>query len=172
MVEDEEIANENYGEISPLYKEENRESEIEIDYLYVMREGIILDQYPEVKKEPASGEEIAGDDEVELDQWPSSGEHTPPRSFIFEENVRNTPVKQRVGPTNDEIKREKQKTMSAKDRLGSRNSGQIHNRLERKHVLNRIKPISDADHFDQREFDQSRIGRTNRMPREVQRRSK
>ena len=121
-------------------------------------EEIVLDQWPEVKNEPASGEEIASDTEVVLDQWPpevkeeyesendqevnrstpprtvvfeetdtapETSQQTPPRRVVLEENVRYTPVKQRVGLTNDEIKREKQRTMSAKDRLGSRNSGQI-----------------------------------------------
>ena len=48
-------------------------------------------------------------------------QQTPPRRVVFKETVRNTPVKQRVGPTNSE-KRKAQRTKSAKNRLGTKPS--------------------------------------------------
>ena len=78
--------------------------------------------------------------------------------------------------------------MSAKDRLGTKSSnpragpsnpgtsGTVHDRLGRRHVLDRINPIPDADHSNHLEFDlppiRSRLGNTNLMPREAQRKSR
>ena len=48
-------------------------------------------------------------------------QQTPPRKFIFEETLRNTPVQERVGLKNSD-KREAQRTKPAKERLGTKPS--------------------------------------------------
>ena len=88
--------------------------------------------------------------------------------MVYEETVRTTPVKERVGPKNSDKIRAAQKTKSVKERLGTRQS----DRFGRRHVLDRIQPVSDADHSDRGPSIRSRLGKTNMETREAQRKSR
>ena len=57
--------------------------------------------------------------EIKEEEGQDDVQQTPPRRVIFEETLRSTPVRQRLGPTKSEI-REAQRTKPAKGRLGSK----------------------------------------------------
>ena len=129
--------------ISPLYEDSDRPSSS-------FYEEVVIDEWPQVKEE------------VNQESVQENDQQTPPRSFVFEETVRTTPVKERVGLKNSE-KREAQKTKSAKDRLGTKlsdftsrnqepdNHVSIHDRLRerQRNVLDRIQPVPGEDHSSQ-----------------------
>ena len=160
--------------ISPLY--ENKDQDSNSESKYCEEEEVILDQWPPIKKEAESED---GQDAVkntpprtvvfeETDDAQKSDQHTPPREVVYEETVRTTPIKERVGPKNSDKTRAAQRTKSVKERLGTRQS----DRFGRRHVLDRIQPVSDADHSDRGPSIRSRLGNTNLETREAQRKSR
>ena len=111
----------NEGKTTPRLVSYEVESEVEseraISPLYEeCYEEVVLDEWPPEVKEEVVEEEVEEEEVVQDD-----AQQTPPRTVIFEETIRNTPVQERVGLKNSE-KREAQRTKPAKERLGTKPS--------------------------------------------------
>ena len=154
-----------------MYEEnENDEGDSNPEPEYCEEMEVVLDQWPPIKGEAESAEcdeaaaentpprkvVLEGSNHVQEDD-----QHSPPRRVVYEETVRTTPVKDRVGQGKD---KEDQRTKSAKERLGTRPL----DKDGRKHVLDRIQSVPIEGHSDQGQVLRSRNGN----PREAHRRSR
>ena len=166
----------NEGKVTPRLVSYEVESEVDSDRaispLYEdLYEEVVIDAWPPFIKEEVDQENV---------------QQTPPRTVVFEETIRNTPVKQRVGLKNSE-KREAQKTKPAKDRLGTKpsdfkpknqepeNTVPIHERLgeRRGDTCDRIQPAPREVPSNQQSTPvKLRLGKTNLEKREAQRKSR
>ena len=166
-VESEEEVDESNRAISPLYEDSERPPS-------ALYEEVVIDEWPPIKEE------------VDQESDQENVQQTPPRRVVFEETVRTTPFKQRVGLKNSE-KRVAQKTKSAKERLGTKPSNfrpknqeqdnhvSAFDRLgeRRGNVFDRIQPIPGEDLPSQGStFIRQRIGKTNTEQREAKRKTR